>query len=220
MTDEERELDDDELLGAVEGMEQIERSKRRRGYATFWHADNKSQGYMEVDAARDWAEEMNKQGCQIDIDTIQKNSEPYPDCLAEMDGEKIGVEVTELVCREAIEESPEIPRLEAGPHFLDQLAEQLTSRQKQPFFVVWNPDAFQEYLKEIVQKKDKRVKDRSLSKQFLLIVTDEPWLDETTLSKYLKTIKLQPPRNFDAIYIMTSYIAVFEVPLAKSKMRA
>ena len=76
-----------------------------------------------------------------------------------------------------------------------------------------------------MQKKDKRVKDRSLSKQFLLIVTDEPWLDETTLSKYLKTIALQPPRHFDGVYVMGSYTPnpagkgrghypVFEVSLA------
>ena len=51
-------------------------------------------------------------------------------------------------------------------------------------------DDFQKRLNEIVldkeekaRKKDTRDdKDRSLSKQFLLIVTDEPCLDEATLS--------------------------------------
>ena len=78
---------------------------------------------------------MNRRGYQIDIDKIRKNPEPYPDCFAEMDGEKIGVERTELVCEEAIKDYPEIPQLgEPGPHFLDQLA----SLSKPTIFVVWN----------------------------------------------------------------------------------
>ena len=67
---------------------------------------------------RCWAEEMNKRDCQIDIHTIRKNPEPYPDCLAEMDGKKIGVEVIELVCREAIEAYPENPQYEGPEQFL------------------------------------------------------------------------------------------------------
>ena len=91
-------------------------------------------------------------------------------------------------------------------------------------FIVWTLDAFRKSLNERVREKNDRVKDGSLSKQFLLIVTDVPWLDEETLSEYLRTIKLQKPRNFDGIYLMMSYVPnpagkgrgrypVFEVPL-------
>ena len=190
----------------VEGMERIECSKRRRGYATGFHVPRELKSLGEVDFTRKWAEEMNRQGCQIDIHTIRKNLEPYPDCLGEIDGEKIGVEVTELVCQEAIEAYPEIPRLvEPGPEQFLGLLEQLASLPRPPIFVVWTLDAFQEHLNERVQEKDKRVKDSSLSKQFLLIVTDEPWLGEATLSKYLKATKLQQPRHFDGVYVMGSY---------------
>ena len=58
-----------------------------------------------------------------------------------------------------------------------------------------------------MRKKHKRDdKDNSLSKQFLLIVTCEPSLDEATLSEYLKTIRLQRPRHFDGIFVMGSYV--------------
>ena len=214
--------DEREQLRFVEVMGRIVDSKRRRRYATGFHVPRELKSLEEVDSTRDWAEEMNRRGCQINIRTIRKNTEPYPDCLAEMDGEKIGIERTELVCREAIKAYPEIPWLEEpGPHFLDQLA----SLPKPPIFVVWTRDAFQKRLNEIVQDKDRRVKDGSLFKQFLLIVTDEDWLGEATLSEYLQTIKLQRPRHFDGIYVMGSYIPdpdgdgeghypVFEVPLA------
>ena len=210
MTDEDR---------IVERLKRIESMNRKRGHATCWHAENKFQGPMEVFAARCWAEEMNRRGYQINIHTIRKNPETYPDCLAEMDGEKIGIEVTELVDEDAIDEPPKIPPLvelvEPRPHALDKLP--------QPMPLEWSSDKFERSLNKIVQRKDERVKDSSLSKQFLLIVTCEPSLDEATLSEYLKTIKLQRPQNFDGVYIMGSYVPdpdgeghypVFEVPLA------
>ena len=197
MTDEER---------IIAGLKRIENMNRKRGHAPYWHAednaDYKFQGPMEVYAARCWAEEMNRRCCQIDIDTIRKNPETYPDCLAEMDGEKIGIEMTELVDEETIDEHPKIPPLvapvEPGPHALDKLP--------QPMPPEWSLDKFERCLNKRVQRKDERVKDGSLSKQFLLIVTDEPWLDEATLSEYLKTIRLQRPRHFDGIFVMGSYV--------------
>ena len=210
MTDEDR---------IAEGLKRIESMNRKRGHATCWHGEREFQGPMEVYATRCWAEEMNKRGCQIDIDTIRKNPETYPDCLAEMDGEKIGIEVTELVDEEAIDEHPKIPPLvapvEPGPHALDKLP--------QPMPPEWPSNKFERCLNKRVQSKDERVKDGSLSKQFLLIVTDEPWLDEATLSEYLETIRLQRPRYFDGIFVMGSYVPdgegrghhpIFEAPLA------
>ena len=63
--------------------------------------------------------------------------------------------------------------------------------------------------------------------KFVLIVTDEEYLldNDATLSEYLKTIKLMRPQNFDGVYIMGSsgregHYPVFEVPVARQKMRA
>ena len=189
MTEEEREL--------LEYTKRTRYRNLRRGHANYWNAGNESQSWMEIGATRDWAKEMNKRGWQINIATIRKNPEPYPDCLAEMGGQKIGVEVTEMVDRKAIEEQNPMPP--------------------------WPSAKFREYLNERVQEKDERVRDSSLSKQFLLIVTDETYLNEATLSDYLKTFELQQPRHFDGIYVMMSYIPnpsgqgchpVFEIPLA------
>ena len=190
MTHEEREL--------LEYTKRTVYRNQKRGHANYWYTDNEHQWCMEVGATRDWAKEMNKRGWQINIATIQQNPETYPDCLAEMDGQKIGVEVTEMVDRNAMEEQNPMPP--------------------------WPLDKFHEHLNERVQEKDKRVRDSSLSKQFLLIVTDETYLNKATLSEYLRTIELQQPRYFDSIYVMSSYMPnppagqgchpVFEVPLA------
>ncbi len=201
-----------------EVLKRIADSHRKRGHATYWHAANECQGPMEVGAVMDWAEQMNKRGCQIDIDTIKKNPDTYPDCIAKMDGEQIGVEVTELVDGNAIRCHPENPQYE-GP-------EQFVREFQQPMPPKWSREKFEQCLSERVCRKDKGVKCGSLAKQFLLVVTDEPWLDQATLADYLRTIKLQPPRNFDGVYVMMSHVPnptgrgrghhpVFEVPWAE-----
>ena len=152
-------------------MERLEASHRKRGYATYWHADNNSQDSMEVGAARDWAGEINKRGWKIDTRTILKNSETCPDCIAVMDGEKIGVEATELVDENAIREHPGNPRYE-GPEQFGREFPILMPPQ-------WPFEKFEQHLWERERRKDVRVKDGSLSKQFLLVVTDEPgWIKQ------------------------------------------
>ena len=199
----------------LKAMERLEDSCRKRGHATYWHADNNSQDSMEVEATLDWAGEMNERGWKIDIQTIRKNSETYPDCIAMMYGEKIGVEVTELVDGNAIKKHPVNPRYEGPEQFLREFS--------QPMPPKWPFEKFERYLRKRVCCKDNRVKNGSLSKQFLLVVTDEPWLDEATLAEHLKTIKLQRPRHFDDVFLMLSRVPdgrghghhpVFEVPFS------
>ena len=100
-------------------LEAIAKSKESREYAPFWHAGNKSQEQMEVDSVMKWSMVMNRRSWPIDIQTVRKNPCEPPDCLAKMDGKTIGVEVTELVCREAIED-----------------------KARQPGAVLWNREVF------------------------------------------------------------------------------
>ncbi len=202
--------DDDHEQELLEAMKRIENMDRKRGHASYWHAEREFQEPMEVFASRCWAEEMNRRSHSIRICEIEVNRNDPPDVFAEMDGEKIGIEVTELVDEQAINEHPTIPQLvemvEPGPHALDKLP--------QPMPPKWPLEKFERRLREIVQCKEEKMgkkhkrngKDNSLSRQFLLIVTDEDYLldDEATLPEYLKTIKLQRPKNFSGVYIMGS----------------
>ena len=163
---------------------------------------------MKVDAVGKWATEMNRLGRRTDIRSIQKNSEVYPDCLAKMSGEPIGIEVTELVDGEAIREHGKLRGSPVvGTHWL--------GFQNSPV-PIWGPEDFHKGLDEIVEKKDMRVRDSSLVSQFLLIVTDEPWLDRETVSGYLKDLKLKRPRHFDRIYLMLSYDPDYAGAVAQS----
>ena len=103
--------DDEHVQDLFGALKRIENMNRKRGHEPFWHGERQFQGPMEVDAARCWAEEMNKRGHSIPICKIEGNRDDPPDVFAEMDEETIGVAVTELVDEQAIDEHPDIPPL-------------------------------------------------------------------------------------------------------------
>lgn len=186
----------------LETAPEMEAANRKRGHATSFNAPRKYKSCEEVLSVRCWAKEMNRYDCRIDLNTIRKNPDTYPDCLAMMGGlRKIGIEVTELVDRDAIRTHPEIPPYEGPEHFLDNL-----EKFQGPLPPKWTLEKFEQHLRNIVRGKNLRGKESSLSKQFLLIVTDEPWLDGNTLDDYLDTIELPLPCNFDGVYMMRDYV--------------
>ncbi len=209
----------------AEALEEFIKSQEGRGYPSFWHADKESQHSMEVSATQEWANELNKQ--DHSIHGIKTNPDDPPDCLAEMDGERIGVEVTELTVDEkerkkyvkARDESVSTIFLAPGQVYDDKTKERLEEASRNrpkvsvPNTAEWPFDKFRERLAGIVQKKDEKMRKKeeksglpSLDKNFLLIVTDEQNLWEKRLDEYLKKIKLPRPQYFTAIYIMMSHM--------------
>ena len=176
MTDEKHELD--------EAVARLGRSMQRRGHAPWFHATNEFQSAMEVHATAEWARTLSEQTGNT-ISHIRKNPDLYPDCLAEMDRETIGIEVTELVDRDAIGEF------------------QRTNLEQWPG---WSLDKFRDRLEERIHAKDMRSRAAQQQKQFLLIVTGEPSLDEETLAQYISNVTLTRPKNFDGIYVLGSYV--------------
>lgn len=186
---------EEEML--LDALQRTNERDQKRGHATYWNADRHSQRAMELYTVRTWAEALNRRGHHIDVGSIRKNSEAYPDCLAENCGGTIGVEVTELVNSKAIKEHKKLPELAVLESDRFGILNLLVP--------IWDLDTFRKALDEIVRKKDLRVRDSSLMKQLLLIVTDEPWLDEATVWKYLTTIRLRRPNHFDHVFLMLSY---------------
>ena len=186
----------------LETAAEMEAANRKRGHATGFNAPRKYKSSGEVLSVRCWAEEMNKTGCRIYLNTTRKNPDAYPDCLAMMGGlRKIGIEVTELVDRDAIRAHPEIPPYQGPEHFLDNL-----EKFQGPLPPIWTLEDFEQHLQDIVRKKDLRGKESSLSRQVLLIVTDEDLLDGNTLDEYLAAIELPRPCSFDGVYLMRDYV--------------
>ncbi|HKT17258.1 MAG TPA: hypothetical protein VJR47_04390 [Stellaceae bacterium] len=215
-------IDRDEVGKALQT---IAAADRKRSHATFFNASSEFQGAMEVAFVAEWAKVVNER-YGWNVRGVRKNANTYPDCLADYgpSGTKIpaviGIEVTELVDGDAIKAHQELRWLKKIGKFstlpkADKLA--LLERMSPE----WPLEKFTSRLTDRVREKNLRSRDRALAKQFLLVLTDEGDLDERTLETYVKSILLPQMSNFDAIYIMTSYVPradndgyypVFELP--------
>ena len=160
----------------------------------FDHRDY--QDYFEVCATRDWARELRKSHHSIPDYKIKKNDDDPPDVLADMDGKRIGVEVTRLVNEQT-----------------QKCNRKYRSRPEKQKVALWPREEFQEHLVKAVRKKDSNMKNRhgkmgrvpGLHKQFLLLVTDELHLGEGVLADYLSAenkVTVPRPDSFDAVYVM------------------
>ncbi|MDE0489362.1 MAG: hypothetical protein OXI07_09250 [Gammaproteobacteria bacterium] len=161
----------------------------RRAYAKnrpglFYDAPREFKGLEEEDVCERLAKSLAEQG-ECDIREIRKYRDPenpktdlFPDCLAECDGRKIGMEVREL------RGGPEA--FELWP--LEKFEESLQSI--------------------ISEKNDKaQIGGRekflaTLHRLCVVIPTDEPNLPDETIRKYLQQIRLPKPSHIDKAYVL------------------
>ena len=252
---------DPEVLEEMRRIE--EKSSSRSPYFDNIH------GYQELgelSKVQDWAKEMEKRDHVVgeirpNVDDRERPDDP-PDVLAEIDGELVGIEVTDLM--EYVSERmmdffgpAGVTRLtwrlrrgqvEPGSFCWDGAAcdeEKREAREKRisenPWlgeaWVTWSLESFQRRLREIVEKKDKKIqvkKESRLKQQgqnalefrlrgsFLLVFTPELYLQDD-LEEYVEKTKLPRPGNFDRVFLMGDYVAgqpegrhpVFEVRLTR-----
>ncbi len=198
----------------------IVRSGDGRGYDSYFHAPREYKDDMECDEAHALANTLNERGFAIDVSTIDKNAQPFPDCVAMMDGVLVGIEVTEFTVDE--NERRQFKRaMQAGEIRVPEGYNRSTVQRRRnlgnrlatpvPNAADWPFDKFRRKLEVIVQTKETKARDHkarntfaSLDKVFLLIVTDERDLSEKRLDDYLARIELPASEQFDAIYVMMS----------------
>ena len=178
---------------------------------------NSVHGYKQLTeraAVEDWAKEMHRSNPSIEICKFKENPVEHgtPDVFAEMNGEKIGVEVTILIPKENKEPTvyfgeKQIPNEDEKKKLVEELKREASIKGQEWWRRGdWTPETLQKDLKKRVQTKNglmkhgKKGPDGSLSKQFLLI--DVLYLDENSLATYLDEITLPRPDNFDAVYMM------------------
>lgn len=200
--------DERDKLGTA--VKRIASAERRRGHATWFHASNEFQSAMEEFCSAEWAQVINRRH-GWNIRNVRRNPDTYPDCLADFGSEEakraatIGIEVTELVDRDAIDAHQESVRIAREGRLAEiSDAERLILLER--LLPDWPFEKFREHLEERIKTKDRRSRVRSLKQQILLILTAEPCLDEHVLARYLEKLTLPHPKNFDAIYIMGDYV--------------
>ena len=202
----------------AEYLQQHIKSQSERGYSSPWHVPSGSEFQREVElhVACKWADGLYEQ-CGTDIRNIRNNinvtADEFPDCLGEVHGKQIGIEVTELTI-----DNRERKKYQKEQNYITGL---LTEDQKRLehmpplFFPVpvqplgdWSIGKFQKKLKERVQRKDDTARKKlekgklmSLHKWFLVIAFDSRFLD-VSLENCMEQTKLPRPGYFDDVYVM------------------
>ena len=154
----------------------------KRKYAAFhyWH-DKKIQEWGIIS---DLIEGMSFNGKQLFHSPISHTPDP-PDCIVQdTEGNKIAVEISELVSQEAIEQN-----IKGNEVYYD-----------------WQPKECIEKVQSILDNKDTKVfHGGPYSKKVILIHTDEPILRGKEYKEEIRNSLFNPLKQIDEAYILFSY---------------
>ena len=151
--------------------------KKQRGYADHFDWPDKDLKEREVvaDAFSD---------SRFEIQNLRIRELDPPDCEAEIDGEIVGIEVTELV---------------------DQAAIETAKRMGSPPFVAWDVEKFRKAVTERVAAKDQPHKQKGgpYSRYFLIIHTDEPDLSREKISTFVRPMHFETRLITDIVLVLS-----------------
>lgn len=172
------EIDIEELRHLVRSNEA---AARKRGVPSLRHAPSRFQSAQEVDVCADFARSLLNQN-KCNIQGICKNeTTDFPDCFATLDGEAIGIEVTELMDPDqAYSEWPQ-------ERFCREISK--TIRKKD----------------ERASKHDRPELLHKLSQLILVIHTDEADLMSTSLRQYLDALEFPKPMHIHQAFVLGPY---------------
>jgi hypothetical protein len=187
--DAERDADDAAVLARIR-----QALAKRRQYSAFFEWDDK--------ATKEWgiARQFINVRPDLNVADIRPGGDP-PDCeVVLLDGEIIGLEITELVDQAAVEQMERAAREDAP------LEDKLNAYAE---YADWPTDKLAAHLTRIVTRKDGKLKRASnglCSRYTLLIHTDEMMLCRSDLRERLAGLSFTTSMIDDA-YVMESYSA-------------
>ena len=174
-------MEDDTLEDIKYLLRSHESAARYRGASSLRHAPSSYQDQQEITACEDLGHFLFAQG-HGDLREIRKiENRNFPDCLAELDGNLVGIEVSELM-------DPK----QAGTDWpIDRLARVLDG-------AIQTKDAK-------ATKSDRPAFLATLSQLILLVHTDENALQPKVLSRYLEQLRFPKPQYIDRAYVLGPY---------------
>ena len=181
--------DADFELAIQEVVEADQAETARRGRASLWHTAQRStsnhrewQAVQEVTVSEEFAKSLREQAV-ADIQAIRVNPDPneLPDCLAELNGKPIGIEVTQLI---ASDEAHKEWCRNSFEHAVTALIVKKGNKATTP----------------------KRMETlSSLNQLFLVVFTDETYLSLEIISDYLRNFRVTKPPGIDRAFVLGPY---------------
>jgi hypothetical protein len=166
-----------------------EAREKERGYADFfgWGTDRDIEEWGVVTSL---SESLELEGKHI-FTSLQRRGRPNdpPDCEArDSNGNRIAIEVTELVDGKAIQ------AYKAGAVYN---------------WADWDKNKFTTSLESLLSCKDSRypkLKEPPYTGGYLIVIfTDEPMLDRSTVESYLEGYKFKKPEYLTKAFLLVSY---------------
>ena len=127
--------------------------------------------------------------------------EDPPDCEAIWaNGERIGIEVTELVCQQIV--AHEQRMLKKRQAISSYCGAEITNETELPD--VWSDSEIVEKIDSIIEKKNKTDtwKERPYSARWLLIVTDDPLVSDHRIIERVNRENFSPAISFDKVFYL------------------
>ena len=162
----------------------LESMNARDSGRDFWYSKDKP--LMEWGAVR---EILITAGLKIEGDVTNRTDDP-PDCEAVIDGERCGIEATELVHQKALEQ---------------------TKRTGQELHFAWDKESFCRELQARITRKDSadKVKGGPYRRYILVVFTDELFLDRKTVEGFIAGA------SFSATFITDVFLGLSYDPAIK-----
>ena len=174
--------DEDDGRKLIRDLEYLVRSNNaaaeRRGAASFRHAPGPFQAEQEIDVCSDLGDSLFDHG-KGDLRRIRKNDiRNFPDCLAELNGMPIGIEVYELMDPDQAHTPWPIDRFSREVSRAIQNKDSKAGQKERPDFIA------------------------TLSQLILVIHTDETALTSEVLANYLRQLRFPKPRYIDQAFVL------------------
>lgn len=128
----------------------------------------------------------------VKLENIAGNPHDPPDCIAEIDGRTVQIELVEMVDGQAIAMAKKTGRTAHND------VHQFEATQ-------WDERRFVSKINSLIDQKQRRYQTKGREFECLLIYTGEPWLLPGDVSKWLSNNEFEHRDSFRSIYILMSY---------------
>ena len=192
---------DEELL---DGIRYWARIMNERGHAPmFARKTPEDLAIVERSTAREWCRAVHsKYGLNVDNVTSNPDPKGVPDCFANLNGQEISIELTELV---------------DGP-LLDQICDaqgrgQVISAHVGEAFLssLWDEQRFNRALSDRFSAKSNKYLRNNEVVDALIIHTDEPWLSPQQVEEWIPHCELKPTNQIKSAYLLMTYAPGYSI---------
>lgn len=160
------------------------------GYAGVFNYDNSDdKRIVEKSTIEEWRASMDAE-FGIEMDTPQPNPHDPPDFFVSIKGQRLTVELVQLVEQEHKRRATKGETPCAGPLFLD---------------MQWSKERLISKLHELIFKKGRKYKKAGIEIDVLLIHTAETWLTSTEAKAWLSDVNIENHPNIRTVSILFEY---------------